>query len=315
MKKFIVFFALICGAAVWVGSAFLQNPQIRPLEQSNRIKLSLPAKFINSAVTRSAPFKPVFLLVKPLATDKPVVHPLIDFYQFAKDFEDLFSKSGRSMLCAPSSLANVLVYLKVNHVPKFEKIGAKHDQQLKTNGDWVDWLFKLCRTDKETGTYAYDMEDAAKTMIAEGGYGTDNIFLKGYWSTNKKQIMSITPAILKSFSAAPDRGIVVQFGWYSVVNENNKKIYKRNGGHCVALAGYDALNPNIFYVSNPLVDYSQIYPLRYSKVTLKKLPADVEAPEDTAWYTDDLIGGNFAILELILVVLPQLKFSAPTIAR
>lgn len=66
----------------------------------------------------------------------------------------------------------------------------------------------------------------------------------------------------------------------------------------------DAANPEVFYVSNPLVDYAEVYPIRYSKIALKKI-TDVKGPQNTDyWYTNDLVGGNYAILEDILVILP-----------
>lgn len=303
--------------AAWVGASQTQvAQQVTQTASQTTVKLKIPLRFVNAAVTRANPFKPVHLLVKPLPSDMPVVHQVLDFYQDSKAYEDLFSKKGQSMLCGPASLANALVYLKHYRDPKFEKIAAKHADTLKKNGDYIPLLFKICGTDSEEGTTTSQLEFGAKALVAEGGYGVVQISDQGAWAYDKKLVKTLTPQALKELCLKPDKAVVLLFGWYGAEKDkNNKLVFQRNGGHFVFLAGYDALHSDVFYVSNPLVDYSPLYPLRYSKLTLKKLAGNIEAPEHLEWYTNDLVGGNFAILENMLVVLPNLTFSAPKVAK
>jgi hypothetical protein len=303
--------------AAWVAVSPAQvTPRVTQAAPQAVLKLKIPPRFLNSAVTPANPFKPVHLLVKPLPSDKPVVHQAVDFYQDNQAYEDLFSKKGQSMLCGPASLANALVYLKHYRDPNFEKIAAKHADKLKKNGDYIPLLFKLCHTDRDDGTSTLELEVGARTLVAEGGYGVLKIQEQGAWAADKKLVKTLTPQALKELCLKPDKAVVLLFGWYGAGRDkNNKLVYQRNGGHFVFLAGYDALQPEVFYVSNPLVDYSPLYPLRYSKLTLKRLAGNIEAPEHMEWFTEDLVGGNFAILENMLVVLPTLTFKAPKVAK
>ncbi len=311
-KNIILFFGMIFLLAY---PAIPQVPAQKVQQEKKLPRLLLPTRFINAAVSIQNPFKPEFLLVKPLAGDQPVVHPVIDFYQDSKAYENLFSTNGRSMLCAPASLANTLVYLKCNRSPRFEKIAAKHENSIRKNGDWIPLLFKVCKTDRDSGTYTDDMENAAKKLLAEGGYGTTNVYVKGAWASDWDKLAAVTPDELRKLSREPDKAVVLVFGWYWTKLEQGKKVLQRNGGHCAALAGYDALRSNVFYVSNPLTDYSQVYPLRHSRIELRQLAGDLETPDYMKWFTNDLVGGNFAVLEAILVVLPLPAFSAPKVAR
>jgi hypothetical protein len=303
--------------AAWSGADQAQTTsQVTQAAPQAALKLKISARYVNAAVTPANPFKPVHLLVKPLPTDKPVVHQVIDFFQESKAYEDLFSKKGQSMLCGPASLANALVYLKFYHDPKFEKIGAKHADQLKTNGDYIPFLFKACKTDREDGTSTAELQSGAKMLVAEGGYGVSKISEQGAWADDPKMVKTLGPQDLKDLCQKPDKAVVLLFGWYGAgKDQNGKLVYQRNGGHFVFLAGYDAVHDAVFYVSNPLVDYSPLYPLRYSKLALKPLHGNLEAPEHMGWYTNDLVGGYFAILENMLVVLPTPAFSAPKVAK
>jgi hypothetical protein len=303
--------------AAWAGPDQGQTTsQITPAASRATLKLKIPTRFINTTVTPANPFRPIHLLIKPLPTDKPIVHQVLDFYQESKDYEDLFSKKGQSMLCGPASLANALVYLKFYHDPKFEKIGAKHADQLKKNGDYIPLLFKACHTDREDGTSTAELEFGARMLVGEGGYGVSKITEQGAWADNKEFLKTLGPQDLKDLCQKPDKAVVLLFGWYGLGKDQDGKLcYQRNGGHFVFLAGYDGIQTDVFYVSNPLVDYSTVYPLRYSKLKLNTLGKNLEAPEHMAWCTMDLVGGNYAILENILVVQPTPGFSAPKVAK
>ena len=308
MKKII----LLCGLIILSVAGIIAN--VVAVDQVTLIKVDptliakwkIPDKFINLKISSKKPFRPQLLRILPLPDDKPVVHPMLNFYQEDRRFSNLFSTSGDSMLCGPTSLANILVYLKYNHNPKYPDIFKTDENKMKNNGDWVPFLYDICKTDKDRGTTIYNLESCAILGVEQGGYKASNVFIRGCHSDIDKQRFAPTPEDLRAFSkASPDRGCVLLFGWYSKVKDaSGNWIYQRNGGHYVALAGYDAIRKHVFYVSNPLVDYQQDA-IMYSKIVLKELPGNVQAPDNVKWYTDDLIGGNFAILEDILVVLPK----------
>ena len=99
-----------------------------------------------------------------------------------------------------------------------------------------------------------------------------------------------------------DRAVTLLFGWY------DKKTYQRNGGHFVALAGYDGKKKDVVYVTNPLIkDYPKDHV--YSKVVLKPVKKQGALPADGMWQTDHLFGdatGIVAVLEDMVTVLPKI---------
>jgi hypothetical protein len=296
MKKITLFIIVIFVFGLMSGLSFAQKaatkvkitpkietaPKIKTLPKTKTVaqikKFRIPDAFINLEISKLKPYRVTHLRILPLPADRPVVHPFLDLYQEDRRFSDLFSNSGKSMICGPTSLANVLIYLKYNHTPRYEKILKDHAPGFTNHEDWVRYLFNLCNTDRAEGTGIDDLENAAKEAIDEGGYLTGNIFIRGEYASIDNQRIAIGPQDLRTFSSSSpdtDRGVVLLFGWYSKVKEDGVDKFKRNGGHYVVLAGYDQNNNHVFYVTNPLVDYSSVYPIRYSKITLKRLPGDV----------------------------------------
>jgi hypothetical protein len=245
------------------------------------------------------------------ANDKPVVHPLRDLYQEDRSFANLFSKSGQSEICGPTSLSNVFIYLKHRHAPAFDKLLGHIKDSDQNAHAVVEEMFKLCHTDKNSGTTAGQLKGCASTVLQKSGYSALVLEDMGVWATESALKRPVGPAELRTQArsswktGAPldrsDRGAVLLFGWY------DRKTYKRDGGHFVALSGYDDKSPNVIYVTNPLIkDYPKDHV--YSKVVLEKVDKKGALPVAGMWETQHLFGDNatvIAVLEEMVSVLPK----------
>ena len=286
-------------------------PTQPPIKTYTSQTYSIPVKFINKLVSKHNSYIVKSRHIPVLNTDSPVIHPLVGLYQENPAwFKYIFSTDGESRLCGSSALGSVIIYLKYTHRPKYPSIGKKFIKKDVQKGRWVQLLDSLMRPDKNLGIGIGVLRNCAETLVAQGGYNTKKITIKGADSPIEKEKFAVSPGYLRLLSASsPDRAVVILFGWYTRKQVNGRQVFERGGGHYVALKGHDRKNKFVIYVSNPLVDYYKIYPRspdkRYSKITLKRLPANVEAPDHMAWYTTDLVGGNFAILESIVVVDPS----------
>lgn len=245
------------------------------------------------------------------ATDEPVVHKLRDLYQEDQTFANLFSSAGKSEICGPTSMSNVLLYLKHDHKPPFPKLFG-HMKEGSEAKPIVEKMFQLCHTNKNSGTSAVDLKSCAEAAMKEAGYQPLVLRVDGPRSDVPAQQKPIGPAELRAEArsewkpgAAPersDRAAVLLFGWY------HRGTYKRTGGHFVALAGYDAKHDTTVYVTNPLIkDYpkDQVY----SKVALERAPKKTgDLPAEGMWQTEHLFGDNsnvIAVLEEMISALPK----------
>ncbi len=276
---------------------------------------------------------PAIHLEPDLRIEKPVAIPLLNMYQNDQRFSHLFS-GGKSMICGPAAMANALLYLKWNHEPPFSQILGQSLPDHATNADMIPVLFQHCGTKSEGGTAVTELRNCAVGALREGAYyDTGDVFIHGIHSSTKK--MPPGPAVLRFLgSVRGDRAAstigsaaVLLFGWYIAQDPDNDGIftYSRDGGHFVTLAGYDELEKDYmradpekeytFYVSNPLVDYNELYPdssIRYSRIVLEAVPGRdmVRLPPDfkqhlyQAWQTRHLVGGKLAVLEDVVVVRP-----------
>lgn len=277
------------------------SPKTKPISK----KMILSSKFINSKVTVKTPFVPVHLKNPALLRDIPVIHPLNNFYQYNKDYEEMFSQNGRSMLCGPTALSSVMYYLKNDHNPKYDKIGQSFDK-LDNEDGWVPLLFQMCDTDPETGTKPQKIIFAAKILLKRGKYKTNHVKRIGlYKETDEKR--AVKTSDLKKASTIhkdqPDKGVILHFGWYLRNFENGKWIFIREGGHYVSLAGYSRTLGNVFFIADPAVDYTNMEE-KYSRIELTPLPEDTEAPENVGLYTMDIVQNCYALLEEMIIISP-----------
>jgi hypothetical protein len=245
------------------------------------------------------------------ATDKPVVHPLRDLYQQDRHFANIFSKSGQSEICGPTALSNVLIYLKHQHAPAYGKLLGHIKDSDQNAHDVVEEMFKLCHTDKNSGTSANQLKSCAGATLQKSGYSALVLKDAGVWAGEGALKRPLGPAELRAEAKSSwkagdppdrsDRGAVLLFGWY------DRKTYKRDGGHFVALAGYDEKNPSVVYVTNPLIkDYPKDHV--YSKVLLERVDKKGALPAAGMWETQHLFGDSasvIAVLEEMVAVLPK----------
>jgi hypothetical protein len=249
--------------------------------------------------------------VAPDATDQPVVHPLRDLYQEDQTFANLFSSSGQSEICGPTSLTNVLLYLRNAHAPTYPKLFGNTPEGGEAK-PIVESMFRLCHTDKSTGTSSAQLVSCASAAVKQAGYQVLILRDAGAWAQEASLKKAIGPSDLRAEAQntwkqgepadRADRATVLLFGWY------DRSTYKRTGGHFVALAGYDAKHGETVYVTNPLINN---YPKDrvYSKVVLEHIPQKKgDLPLPGMWQTEHLFGdttGIIAVLEDAVSVLPK----------
>lgn len=296
------------------------RPPRPPIVVQPRPPFELPRKVDKVRIGVRANIYPAIHKVK-LAQDNAVIHPMINMYQADQRFADLFADNGSSQICGAAAMANAMVYLKFNHGPRFPNILQHSTNSASTNGDYVRVMFDLCETDRNNGTLVSDMRDCAAEGLQQGNYSTANTFIKGIHSDLSNQRRAPTTTDLRSMSASSwtpgahvstsDRAVVLLFGWYSVNYNAASQTwdYTRNGGHYVTLAGYSRSNSNVFYVSNPLVDYNAMGgSSRESRISFEAVPnqANVRTPGgfQNLIQTRDLVGGNLAVLEDMVITLP-----------
>jgi hypothetical protein len=221
--------------------------------------------------------------VQPGAADRPTVHKLFDVFQKDQKFVRLFSPTGKSEICGPASLTNVMLYLKLLHEPAFPKLlesefqkgavdalaararGSQHHDE-RDHFDEIDVvfdLFKRCHTDRSEGTGTAQLLHCATKVIKASGYGVQDAFILGASALGRarnnpllrapevEDLRKYSRSTWKKGQAASksDRGVVLLFGWY------DPKGWSRHGGHFVALAGHDANDARTVYVGNPGVNY------------------------------------------------------------
>jgi hypothetical protein len=246
----------------------------------------------------------------PASIDEaPVVIPLANLYQENACFAPLFGAGGESALCGPTSLANVLLYLRGAR-PGFPALfpGAVSPTAA------VDALFRLCGTDPGAGTTLAGLDAGAVASVVAGGYSAAGTRVRGVHAGDEAAREPLSGAELR---AGFDTGAVavLLFGWYDVdwLPAERTWAYRRVGGHYVALAGYDAADAAALYVADPLEDYGAA-PCR-TRIRLTAVPdrPDVRAPQGIAGLleTGELVGGHRAVLEDALVIVVGRPAASP----
>jgi hypothetical protein len=245
--------------------------------------------------------------------DELYVHPLASIYQNDQSLADLFASNGASEICGPSALAEVLLYLKHNHLPQYPALFENELPAGYKNSDVVHKLFNLCGTNRDTGTNTIQLRACAAKAVDDATYPQAILYVQGAWSRDDGHGAPIAPLHLRQVSttnysdgsdpATADRAVVLLFGWYT------RDTYQRVGGHFVALAGFDEHDSSAFYVTNPLIDYGEGMP--FSKLILEPVSADAKGvPIPNMYQTEHLFGdsaGIVAVLENMTVVLPGLN--------
>lgn len=262
--------------------------------------------------------------VSPRVTDSPVIRPMHNIYQLDPVFADLQADNGSSQICGPAAMSNALIYLKHYHTPRFPTILQNRVNDASNLNDYVRTLFALCKTDRNEGTRLFSMLDCNKAALAEGGYETDNTFVRGMHSNFSEHKLVVGPQDVVLFSQntwqpgdstfESDRAVTLLFGWYRTEYDyaQQKWNYIREGGHFVALAGYDSTDATKVYISNPLVNYEVVAPgaAAVSRIQLQQISnaPNINPPEGFVglWQTADIVEGRTAVLEDMIVSVPVL---------
>lgn len=242
--------------------------------------------------------------------DHPIVRRIHPLYQKDQKYAKMFSPTGASNICGPTSAAMVLFFLKDEHKPLYPKIFKDR----KDDETAVKHMYDLMGTDPSSGTSGSKVNEGMWQEVQSSGYkvSRESSFIIGASAGLKENQIAPTAEMLHKTHNHGDAA-VLHFGWYKVTKDGDKWQVKRDGGHYVVLAGVDREKPNTFYVTNPLVDYASPDKRWWSKIELeeidltsKSLKNDGDHPlKPHMLFTRDLTGGHAAILEEIIVVAPE----------
>jgi hypothetical protein len=257
--------------------------------------------------------KPKHMAAGP--NDHPVIHELYDFYQEDQRFADLFGKGGSSMICGPTSLANVLAFLRYKHDPKYSKILEKSVGDKAGETALVDACFKLCHTSKDNGTTCDGEIAGARAALEEGGYPVKDVFWIGVHGGEGANNHAPRPLDVRKISQEGKLAVLC-WGWYDIEwdGKTHEWKYKRLGGHVTALAGYDSVDPLVIYITNPMVNYQG--QKHFSKVYLWPCPTDPgvivppvkqieQSGETITGFESEDVGSGLHVLEDMLVISPK----------
>jgi hypothetical protein len=210
--------------------------------------------------------------------DESIRHPSVfSINQNNRRLEGLFSSKGRSELCGPVALANVLIYQKLwsEHPVTDLQLPAADENFVEV----VRPLAKMCKTDADKGTGSNDLRNCWAEFYAKSGYP----------NTNSVQVIkNVSLDDVRNFVSRDD-GVILQIGWYRWNAKTHS--WEREGGHFVSLVGFDydreagdakiqlrILNPQIDYMKRPEAQ-------RYDLVDMKKIEfkSGVQYPEGSTY--------------------------------
>lgn len=262
--------------------------------------------------------------------EQPFIQRMANMYQLDQSDADLFSPTGRSMLCGAASMANALLYLRVNRVPPIDDIAKTSMSPDGSKDDLLRMVFGRCHVSRAKGSTDRQLLDCASDFLDEGGYSRQSTWLHTMWAEiGSVHRVAPQPADLRE-TIQYNRVAVLLFGWY-IANRNPVTgvwAYVRTGGHFVTLSGYDRADDDRVYITNPLIDYDALGVAPVSALVLERVDPDIafarlsEAPADnlntvrgTKWQTRDLTFRRIAVLESILVVGPTPRSGGPSVLR
>ena len=254
--------------------------------------------------------------------ETPVVQRMSNMYQLDQTDSDLFGPTGRSMLCGAASMANALMFLRVNRNPPIDDIAKTSMSPDGSKDDLLRMVFDRCHVSRAKGSTDRQLLDCASDFLAEGGYAKQGAWLRSMWSKVGSSDRSAPQPSDISETVQLNRVAVLLFGWYTASKNpaTDAWTYIRTGGHFVTLAGYDRADQARIYVSNPLIDYDALGVDPVSALVLEPVAPDItfarlsgdpsddlNAVRGRKWQTRDLTAHRIAVLESLLVVgpLPQ----------
>ncbi len=161
-----------------------------------------------------------------------------------------FENDG-SNYCAPTSIANGLLYLATARGMTDLVDGTDHDAQvalIKRLADEMD-------TDPEIGTNPSKIIDGLQSFLSAKGYQFARLEVAGWRNLNdehEKYLISKKPEMqwMRKAAEDPDMVVILNNGWY---RETESGGYIRKGGHFVIAVGAGPENGK-FQVHNPALE-------------------------------------------------------------
>jgi len=269
-------------------------------------------------------------------SEQPSIQPMINMYQRDRRYSDMFNVKGGSMICSVASLANAILFLRVNRRPPLTNLAETSmprdvvKSRANSQEDMVRTVFVRCQATRAGGSTDRQLLACAQDFLAEGGYPRTWASIRSLWAeAGSRERVAPQPADLRQVIRL-NRTAVLLFGWYTATQDpvSGRWTYARTGGHFVTLAGYDKANRTRIYVSNPLIDYDALGTGHTSAVVLEPVgPGIVFTPIDDArsdnlntaagqkWQTRDMAAHRIAVLESMVEIGPPGPFDAAIVVR
>ncbi len=257
------------------------------------------------------------------------IKPMDNMYQLDLIYADLFSLTGRSMICGAAAMANAIKFLRVSRRPPMIELAQRSVQAGASDQDWMRTAFARCRVSRSEGSTDRELLTCARGFLKEGRYPAADATLRSMWA-KRAPSGRIAPQLADLSSVIrQNRAAVLLFGWYTASQNplTHAWSYTRTGGHFVALAGYDRADAHRIYVSNPLIDYAAMGAKPISalvmepvgpKISFAKLSGtpseDINTAAGGKWQTRDLTAHRIAVLESMVVVGPSGPMKAASTA-
>lgn len=166
-----------------------------------------------------------------------------------KDPEAGFENDG-SNYCAPTSIANGLLYLATARGMKDLVDGTDHEAQVAT----IKKLAEEMDTDPEIGTNPSKIIDGLESYLDGKGYSIASLEIAGWRRINdehSKYLVSQKPEMqwMQKAVKDPDTLVIFNNGWYRESDDG----YLRKGGHFVIAVG-EGPGDSEFQVHNPALE-------------------------------------------------------------
>lgn len=224
-------------------------------------------------------------------------------YQFDQRYAEMFDPATKiSNICGAAAMANNVIYMKHYRTPALSRLLQSSIPTVPTVEDYVRRFFVTCETDRVSGTKLSKLHECAKSALQEGDYPAENATRLGIHDARELAPGVKLDHLHRAFEK--NSGVVMLFGWYVWKMDAQQKdgFYVRDGGHFVTLAGRHDLRRDVFYISNPLVDYDAINAYPASQIVLSGLELKLESKTLAVLKTDDLAQGRLAILEDLVTI-------------
>ena len=205
---------------------------------------------------------------------------------------DLFSSKGKSELCGPTTVANLLAnvaFANPNFKLNYNPLTEDYRQEIRD-------LAQLCKLDQENGTRVFNLHDCLSESLQAGGSASPEVTVIGPTAllTPEPDYHAVRPVQLLDIKGAIDQGytVILEIKWDTY--DPAKNVWTRTSGHYVLIVGYDyntsfgdrqmilkVINPSVDYMTRPAVE-------RYDNVTLYKVPQKpgLSVPPGTLYFLD-----------------------------